>query len=66
MRQRGIPKEAVEAVLQNYHTSRPAPRRSDEPASVIYIGYYQGRDLKVYVERDTDPPKIRTAVWEGD
>jgi hypothetical protein len=66
MRQRKIPKEAVEAVLENYHTSRPAPRRSGEPATVIYTGDYQGRHLKVYVERDTDPAKIRTAVWEGD
>lgn len=66
MRQRKIPREAVEVVLRNYHSSRPAPRHSNEPASVIYIGDYQGRTLKVYVERDSDPPRIRTAVWEGD
>lgn len=66
MRERGISEEAVEEVLANYDVQRPAQRRGDEPQSVIYEGTYQGRVLKVYVERDTNPQKVKTAVWEGD
>ena len=66
MRERRISKGAVEIVLKTYQISRPATRRAGEPSTVIYEGEYQGRMLKVYVERDTNPPKVRTAVWEGD
>jgi hypothetical protein len=65
MRQRGIPEEAVEAVLEEHHTSYLATRRSDEPQTAIFVGEYQGRNLRVYVERDTTPIKVKTAVWEG-
>jgi hypothetical protein len=65
MEERGIPEEAVDWVLQNYHSSRPAgPRRGSKPA-VIYIGEWQGRDLRVYVERDSSPPFVKTVAWEG-
>ncbi len=66
MGQRKIPVDAVEAVLENYHTSRPAPRREGAIPTVIYVGMYMGRNLKVYVIRDSNPPKVTTAVWEGD
>ena len=66
MRERGILDEAVRAVLESYDVSRPAPRRAGEPPTVIYEGTYGGRHLKVYVERDTNPANIRTAVWAGD
>ena len=64
MRRRGIPEAAVSAVLEYYHTSFPAgPRRGAEPA-VVYIGTWEGRDLRVYVERDSDPPRVKTVAWE--
>lgn len=64
MGQRGIPEAAVDAVLQHYHTSRPAgPRQGAKPA-VIYIGEWEDRDLRVYVERDSNPPKVTTVAWE--
>ena len=66
MRRRQIPPEAVEMVLQAYHTSRPAPYREGAKPAVIYTGEFAGRHLKVYVERDSNPFLVTTAVWEGD
>ena len=64
MQRRGVSKVAVESVLVRYHTSYLATRRSpDEPQTVIFVGEYQGRNLRVYVEGDTDPIKVKTAVW---
>jgi len=65
MRERKVPEEAVEHVLEHYHSRRPAPRREDALPSVIFVGEYRGRDLKVYVARDSNPPLVRSAVWEG-
>ena len=66
MRQRNIPQAAVEDVLLHYHTSRPAPFRPGAKPAIIYVGEYEGKDLKVYVVRDSDPPIVTTVVWEGD
>ena len=55
----------IERVLENYDIRRPAPSRSAKPAE-IFIGYSGDRRLKVYVERDSDPPKVKTVAWEGD
>jgi hypothetical protein len=66
MRQREIPEAAVEHVLQNYHNSRPAPRREGARPTVIYVGDYKGRNLKVYVRRGSNPMIVTTVVWEGD
>jgi hypothetical protein len=66
MRQRGIPREAVEHVLDNPHTQRPAPHREGARPTVIYIGDFQGRNLKVYVRRNTNPMIVTTVVWQGD
>lgn len=66
MRRRGVSEAAIGWVLRNYDGSRPAPPLSAAKPAVILSGEYQGRRLKVYVERDSDPPKIKTVVWEGD
>lgn len=66
MRRRNIPQEAVEDVLENYHTARPAPHRPGALPTVIYVGEVSGRNLKVYVARDSNPPEVTTTVWEGD
>ncbi len=65
MQERGVPEDAVDWVLEHYHTSRPAGARQGSKPAVIYIGTWNGRDLRVYVERDSNPPKIKTVVWEG-
>jgi hypothetical protein len=66
MLRRGIPDEAIDFVLEHYDQSRPAPPSNAAKPAVIYIGGFERRRLKVYVERDSNPPKIKTAVWEGD
>jgi len=67
MAERGITDEAVRVVLETYDTHRPArASRGATNPSEIYIGPYNGRRLKVYVERGSNPRAIKTAVWEGD
>ena len=43
--------------------ARLAPRQGAKPA-VIYIGEWGDRNLRVYVERDSDPPRVTTVAWE--
>ena len=64
MEQRGIPEEAVDFVLENYHTARPAGPRGGSKPAIIYIGEWQGRNLRVYVERGSVPPFVKTVAWE--
>lgn len=67
MRRRGISEAAVESVLANPHTSYLATRRSpDEPQTAIYVGEHAGRNLRVYIERDSNPIKVKTVAWEGE
>ncbi|MBI5949925.1 MAG: DUF4258 domain-containing protein [Chloroflexi bacterium] len=65
MRARRISEDGVEYVLANYDTRRPAQPRVNAAPAEIYIGTYRGRRLRVYVEIDTDPPRVKTAAWEG-
>jgi hypothetical protein len=64
--ERSVPREAKAHVLANYDTSHPAPYRQGATRTIIYIGDWQGRRLKVYVEEDSSPPKIKTVAWEGE
>lgn len=65
MRERAIPEAGISEVIDNYHTRRPAqPRDAASPAD-IPIGDYDGRDLKIYVEVETNPMMVKTAVWNG-
>ena len=65
MTKRKVPQEAIEWVLNNHDTRRDArPLPKTKPAE-IYIGEYQGRRLRVYVEKGTKPLKVKTAAWEG-
>ena len=64
--ERDVPREAKAYVLGNYHTSRPAPYRGRGTRTIIYIGEWEGRNLKVYVEEGSRPPRIKTVAWEGD
>jgi hypothetical protein len=64
MRRRDLPDEAVDMVLSNPTLVRPgAPPKRGLPSNV-YHGVYEGRPLKVYVEIGSDPPKVKSAVWE--
>ena len=63
MSRRAVPEDAVVYVLAHYHTRRPAEPRVNARAAGIYIGTYQGRDLKVYVEIGTNPPFVKTVAW---
>ena len=63
MRRRHVSQEAVSFVLINFHTVRPAqPRVRARPAE-IYIGTYDERELKVYVEIGSQPPLVKTVAW---
>jgi len=66
MAERGIPEEAIHWVLEHYTVRRPAPARESALPSEILIGEYKGRRLKVYIVRGSNPPYVKTAVWEGD
>jgi hypothetical protein len=66
MHERQIQESDIEHVPQQYDIHRPAPSRGAAKPAEIYIGESRGRRLKVYVERDSKPRKIKTAVWEGD
>lgn len=64
MEERGVTEEMIQWVLANCHTQRPAgPRRGSKPA-VIFVGEWEGRNLRVYVERGSDPRMIKTVAWE--
>ena len=65
MRARGITEEAIDWVLDNHHQKRPAQQRPDAAPADIYVGDFQGRRLRVYVQRDSNPPMIKTAAWES-
>ena len=64
MSERRVPEEAVDAVLANYHTSRPASPRPGAKPAVIYVGIWGNRTLRVYVQRGSDPPLVTTVAWE--
>jgi hypothetical protein len=66
MAARGITDADVESTLAHYDTLRPTPDRGQVAPADIYIGPCRGRRLKVYIERGSSPPKVKTAVWEGD
>ena len=67
MRQRRITGEQVERVLRDHHTSHPAePLRNSRFRSRIYVGTVDGRDLKVYIRDDSDPPYVTTVAWKDE
>ena len=65
MQERNIPRRAVDYVLEHFDTRLPAgPPRGSKPA-VIYKGEWGGRRLRVYVQRDSNPPLVLTVAWEA-
>ncbi len=66
MVEQNINEDAVRHVLVHYHTRYPAPpRRGVDPPTDILIGDYSGRDLKVYIERGSNPWHVKTVRWRG-
>ncbi len=66
MAQRGITEAAINWVLGHYHTRFPAaPQQGVRPA-VILQGTFEGRELRVYVQRGTDPPYVKTVAWKDE
>jgi len=65
MRRRGVSQDQVLVVLASYHTRQPAPTRPPAPEADILVGAVGGRALKVYVERGSNPPLLKTVAW-GD
>lgn len=64
MQERGISEDSIRWALANYHTQRPAGTRRGAKPAIIFVGTWNGRNLRVYVERGSQPPRIMTAAWE--
>lgn len=64
MQERGISEDAIRWILANYHTQRPTGTRRGTKPAVIFVGAWGGRNLRVYVERGSQPPRIMTVAWE--
>ena len=65
MNRRDISVAAVESVVADGYM-RPASLINGSDPVMIYEGDYEGRTLKVYVERGSDPPVVKTATWERE
>ena len=65
MIEREVAVEAIDTVLLSYDIKRPTPPEGHDVRTDILIGEVLGRRLKVYVQRDADPPTIRAVAWEG-
>ncbi len=63
MAKRGIPEAAVDWVLEHYGNRRPAPVRPPARPAEILEGDFNGRELWVYIVRDSNPPIVKTAAW---
>ena len=64
MRARGITEQQVIRALRTFHTSHPAERRPGVPGRArIYVATIDGRNLRVYVQSDSQPPLVRTVAW---
>jgi len=64
MAERNVSEEAVQWVLEHYSIRRPASKKGS-PAE-IFEGDYQGRTLKLWVKRDSNPPFIKTLAWKDE
>jgi len=62
MAERNISDEAIDWVLANYHTRRPAPVRDPAEPVEILQGTFNGRDIKVYVVSGSNPPIVKTVA----
>lgn len=67
MQQRSISHAQIMQALRAHTLTYPAgPLRGQPSDSIIYVAGVDGRELKVYVERDSSPPYVRTAVWKDE
>lgn len=66
MGRRQVPEEAVEWVMEHHHSRFPARPLANARPSEILVGDFQGRQLRVYVEIDSDPPLVKTVAWTSE
>lgn len=67
MRERKITRNMVLESLKSWHTRTPAARRPGVPIiGDLYIGRVGGRDLKVWIEPDSDPVYVRSVAWKDE
>ncbi len=67
MQSRRIAQTDVEYVLVNFHTSYPAePLPNDPIGATVFVGTIAGRELKVYVQNESNPPMVRTVAWRDE
>ena len=64
MIRRRIPEAAIEYVLENHDSRRPAPPRPGTGEADVLSAEYEGRRLSVYVVRGAYPYIIKTVAWE--
>ena len=63
MQRRRINNDAVEWVLVHFDVRVPAQPRVNARPAEIFIGLFDGRRLRVYVEIGTMPPRVKTVAW---
>ncbi|HLZ69428.1 MAG TPA: DUF4258 domain-containing protein [Dehalococcoidia bacterium] len=67
MRSRRVNEADVEEVLASFHTSYPAePLPNDPFGATVFVGTIAGRELKVYVQNESNPPLVRTVAWRDE
>ena len=64
MAKREVPEEAIAWVLENYDERKPAKSRPGAPPADILLGDYGDGRVRIYVERGTNPPRIKSTAWE--
>ena len=57
-------KRQLNGCWKHYSIRRPASKKGS-PAEILE-GDYQGRVLKLWVKRDSDPPFIKTVAWKDE
>jgi hypothetical protein len=57
--------QAVDVALATPERVRPAVDVPGQPASDILEASYDRQVVKVYVERGSEPPIVKTVVWRG-
>ncbi len=67
MGERNINRSMVLEARRSWHTRMPAtPRRGVAIIGDLYIGRVAGRDLKVWIEPDSDPVYVRSVAWKDE
>lgn len=67
MGERGATREQIWEALKQPHTSYEAHPRPGVPLLAwVFVGAVQGHDLKIWVEPNTSPVRIRSVGWRDE